>query len=70
MNSKLALTAFLMFAVVMGMSSFTPAMAKADTTICHFAQEEPVLVDTDGDGVPDSPLLEDLDGDEYQKLQL
>jgi len=63
MNSKLTLTAIAMFAAILGMSSLSPAMAKADTTICHFAEEEPVLVDTDGDGILDSPLLEDTDGD-------
>ncbi len=52
-----------MFAVVLGMSAISPAMAKADTTICHYAEEEPVLIDTDGDGVPDTPLLEDTNGD-------
>jgi len=63
MNHKLAITAIALFAVTMGMSLFTPAMAKANTTICHFAEEEPVLIDTDGDGIPDTPLLEDTDGD-------
>jgi len=42
MNSKLAITAIAMFAVVMGMSSFTPAIAdpgnpnsNATTQVCH-----------------------------------
>ena len=63
MNSKFTITAITLFAAILGMSSLSPVMAKADTTICHFAEEEPVLVDTDGDGIPDSPLLEDTDGD-------
>jgi len=63
MNRIQTISAIAMFAVVLGMSAITPVMAKADTTICHFAEEEPVLVDTDGDGVPDTPLLEDTDGD-------
>ncbi len=58
MNHKLAITAIALFAVTMGMSLFTPAMAKADTTICHFAEEETVLIDTNGDGMPDTPVVE------------
>ena len=63
MNRILTLSAIAMFAVVLGMSAISPAMAKADTTICHYAEEEPVLIDTDGDGVPDTQLLEDTNGD-------
>ena len=51
MNTKLALTAIAMFAVILGMSALTPAMAvKPDTKIwvCHFAEAEDVLED----GIP------------------
>ncbi len=59
MNSKLALTAIVMFAVVMGMSSIAPAMAKADTPICHYAEAvfetDPitgeVILDVDGNPI-------------------
>ena len=40
MNSKLTLTAIALFAAILGLSSLSPAMAKADTTICHFAETE------------------------------
>ena len=63
MNRIQTIAAIAMFAVVLGMSAIAPAMAKADTTICHYAEEEPVLIDTTGDGVPDTPLLEDTTGD-------
>ena len=46
MNSKLTLTAIVLFAAILGMSSLAPAMAKADTTICHFAETE-FLTDPD-----------------------
>jgi len=58
MNRIQTISAIAMFAVVLGMSAITPVMAKADTTICHFAEEETVLVDTDGDGIPDTPVVE------------
>ncbi len=48
MNTKLALTAIAMFAVILGMSALAPAMAdKPDPKIwvCHFAEAEDVLVD-------------------------
>jgi len=59
MNNKLAITAIVMFAVVMGMSSIAPAMAKADTPICHYAEAvfetDPitgeVIMDANGDPV-------------------
>jgi len=42
MNSKLAITAIIMFAVIMGISALGPAMAakapKSD--VCHFSEEE------------------------------
>ena len=63
MNTKLALSAIVLFAVTLGMGLFPTAMAKADTTICHFAEDELLLEDTDGDGIPDTPVLEDTDGD-------
>ncbi len=57
MNTKLALTAIAMFAVILGMSALTPAMAapnnersSATTPVCHFFA---VYVDADGDGIPD-----------------
>ncbi len=63
MNTKLALSAIALFAVTLGMGLFPAAMAKADTTICHFSETEFLLEDTDGDGIPDTPVLEDTDGD-------
>jgi hypothetical protein len=60
MNTKLALAAIALFAVTMGISMLSPAVAaKMDRVeICHFAEEETVLVDTDGDGIPDTPVVE------------
>lgn len=46
MNTKLGLAAITLFAVTLGMSMFPAAMAKADTTICHFAETE-FLTDPD-----------------------
>ncbi len=57
MNTKLALSAIALFAVTLGMGLFPAAMAKADTTICHFSEAEFLLEDTDGDGIPDSPIV-------------
>ena len=55
MNNKLAITAIVMFAVVMGIASMTPAMAaKNKVDLCHYSAEETILVDTDGDGVGDT----------------
>ena len=55
MNNKLAITAIVMFAVVMGMASMTPAMAaKNKVDLCHYSAEETILVDTDGDGIGDT----------------
>ena len=54
MNSKLALTAIVMFAVVMGIASMTPAMAaKNKVDLCHYSAEETIEVDLDGDGTID-----------------
>ena len=51
MNSKLAITAIVMFAVVMGIASMTPAMAaKNKVDLCHYSAEETIQVDPDGDG--------------------
>jgi len=45
MNNKLAITAIVMFAVVMGIASMTPAMAaKNKVDLCHYSAEE-ILVD-------------------------
>ncbi len=55
MNSKLVITAIVMFAIVMGIASMTPAMAaKNKVDLCHYSAEETILVDTDGDGVGDT----------------
>jgi len=55
MNSKLAITAIVMFVVVMGIASMTPAMAaKNKVDLCHYSAEETILVDTTGDGVGDT----------------
>lgn len=47
MNSKLALTAIVMFAVIMGIASMTPAAmaAKNKVDLCHYSAEEEVLDD-------------------------
>ena len=53
MNTKLALTAIAMFAVILGMSVLAPAMAvKPDSKIwvCHFAEAEDVLDDGEPTG--------------------
>ncbi len=57
MNRIQTISAIAMFAVVLGMSTIAPAMAKADTTICRYAEEETVLIDTTGDGVPDTLVV-------------
>jgi len=55
MNNKLAITAIVMFAVVMGIASMTPAMAvKNKVDLCHYSAEETIQVDTDGDGIGDT----------------
>ena len=55
MNNKLAITAIVMFTVVMGIASMTPAMAvKNKVDLCHYSAEETILVDTTGDGVGDT----------------
>ena len=56
MNTKLALTAIALFAVMLGMSALAPAMAvKPDTKIwvCHFAEAEEVLED----GIPTGEII-------------
>ena len=61
MNNKLAITAIVMFAVVLGVSSIAPALAKADTTICHFAETEfetdPLTGDIINDPVTGLPIV-------------
>lgn len=58
MNNKLALTAIVMFAVVMGIASMTPAMAaKNKVDLCHYSAEETIQVDTDGDGIGDTEQI-------------
>jgi len=49
MTKRLAITAIVMFAVMLGISALTPAMAvKADKIdVCHFSEEE-IEIDTDG----------------------
>ena len=55
MNSKLALTSIVIFAVIMGMASMTPATAaKNKVDLCHYSAEETILVDTNGDGIGDT----------------
>jgi len=55
MNSKLAITAIIMFAVVMGISSMTPAMAaKNKVDLCHYSAEEIVVDDL---GVPTGEVI-------------
>ena len=61
MNSKITLTAIALFAAILGMSSLSPAMAKADTTICHFAETEymtdPVTGEVITDPVTGEPIV-------------
>ena len=38
MKTTYTIAAIAMFAFVLGMSSISPAMAKADTPICHYAE--------------------------------
>jgi hypothetical protein len=55
MNSKLAITAIVMFAVVMGIASMTPAMAaKNKVDLCHYSAEEIVVDDL---GVPTGEVI-------------
>ena len=70
MNTKLSIAAIAMFAVIMGVGAIAPAIAapgnptsRATTEICHFAEEVLLLEDTDGDGIPDTPVMVDTDGD-------
>jgi len=55
MNTKLTLTAIAMFAVMMGLSMYSPAMAaKQDKfDVCHFEEEQIIPTDSNGDGVID-----------------
>ncbi len=59
MNRIQTISAIAMFAVVLGMSAIAPAMAKADTPICHYAETEfetdpvtgDVILDPDGNPI-------------------
>ncbi|HXV38117.1 MAG TPA: hypothetical protein VD699_00885 [Nitrosopumilaceae archaeon] len=55
MNTKLTLTAIAMFAVMMSLSMYSPAMAAKEIKydVCHFEEEQIILEDTNGDGVID-----------------
>jgi len=58
MNSKLALTSIVIFAVIMGIASLTPATAaKNKVYLCHYSAEETILVDTNGDGIGDTEKI-------------
>ena len=46
MKTTYTIAAIAMFAVILGMSSISPAMAKADTPICHYAE---TVFETDPD---------------------
>jgi len=57
MNNKITITVIALFAVMLGMSALTPAMAvKPDPKIwvCHFAEAEEVLGD---DGLPTGEII-------------
>jgi len=55
MNRKLAITAIVMFAVVMGIASMTPAMAaKNKVDLCHYSAEEIVVDDL---GMPTGEVI-------------
>jgi len=55
MNNKLAITAIVMFAVVMGIASMTPAMAvKNKVDLCHYSAEEIVVDDL---GMPTGEVI-------------
>ena len=55
MNTKLSITAIGMFAVILGMSMFSPAMAakQGKFNVCHFEEEQIIPTDSNGDGVID-----------------
>jgi len=55
MNRILTISAIVMFAVVMGIASMTPAMAaKNKVDLCHYSAEEIVV---DGLGVPTGEVI-------------
>ncbi len=61
MNKKLAISAIVLVAVVMSMSTLTPAIAepgnpksKATTEICHYAEAEPIF-DEGGNQIGEEP---------------
>ena len=49
MNRIQTISAIAMFAVALGVSSIAPALAKADTTICHFAETEYLIDELTGE---------------------
>ena len=62
MNTKLSIAAIGMFAVIIGMSMFSPAMAakQGKFDVCHFEEEQIILTDSNGDGVidgSDTPIV-------------
>ena len=59
MKTTYTIAAIAMFAVILGMSALAPAMAaKADKIdVCHFEEEEIILVDLDGDGTPETEVV-------------
>jgi len=57
MNNKLAIAAIVMFAVVMGIASMTPAMAaKNKVDLCHYSAEEIVVDDL---GMPTGEVIKE-----------
>lgn len=62
MNTKLTLTAIAMFAVMMGLSMYSPAMAaKLDKSdICHFEESYEVWNDLNGNGEVDEGEVETI----------
>ncbi len=62
MNTKLSITAIGMFAVILGMSMFSPAMAaKQDKfDVCHFEEAYDVWTDLNGDGIVDEGEVETI----------
>ena len=59
MNKTISLAAIAMFAVIMGMTAFAPALADKpqDTRICHFQEE---VLDEDGTTVLEEESVSDI----------
>lgn len=55
MNKKLTLAAIAMFAVMMSLNMYSPAMAAKEQKydVCHFEEEQVIPTDSNGDGVID-----------------